>query len=58
MDQIDITKEISTRYNMESFKCASYECEVTGKEIPHDEYVEWLERKVYELTNQQGGKDE
>ena len=58
MEQIDITKEISARYTMETFKCASYECEITGEEIPTEEYVEWLERKVYELTCQQGGKDE
>ena len=54
MDQIDITKEISTRYNMETFKCASYEHEVTGEEIPNEEYVEWLERKVYDLATNKG----
>ncbi len=47
-----ITEAISTKYTMETLKGASEEVELyegNTVEMPTEEYVEWLERKVYEL---------
>jgi len=52
MDQIEITKAISTRYTMETLKSASEEVEVYGgdiMEVPKEEYVEWLEMQLYKF---------
>jgi hypothetical protein len=57
--QRKVTESISAMYTMETLKSASYEIDsYTGDsmEIPCDDYVEWLERKVYESIKPKGGE--
>ena len=56
-EQRKATESISTMYTMETLKSASDEIEVYGDimEVPKEEYVEWLERKVYDSIKAEKG---